>query len=435
MRNLAGFATATVHESCAASRILPIELRPVWAEARLLGPAFTVRQPLGHNDWLHHSIYAAPPGSVLVCAAEDPRFGYWGELMTRAARQRSITGLVIMGGVRDVTALEAVGFPVFASAICMRGTSKSASAGGHLGRDIAMGDVVVSSGEIVMGDRDGVVVLPARGLAEVLSRAQERELREADIRRAVADGARLIDLVTPSTESNGPSKRGVPAVTGGSAADIIARLRRLDSCCVSDALDRLSMEGALAGFRRWGPRGVLVGPVRTVLLAQGPAPVGARHLGTRTLDVAGRDDIVLVANAGRCEAGAWGGLLSLAARHRGLAGVIVDGALRDGDEVDAGPLPVFARAATPRTARDRYHEVGCDVPVTVESVRVQPGDIVMADGSGVVFIPIDDVARVIAIAEEIAEEEARMASALASGGHGTDVLDERYERLVRRDER
>jgi regulator of RNase E activity RraA len=195
------------------------------------------------------------------------------------------------------------------------------------------------------------------------------------------------------------------------------------------------MEGALAGFRRWGPRGVLVGPVRTVLLAQGPAPVGASHLGTRTLDVAGRDDVVLVANAGRCEAGAWGGLLSLAARHRGLAGVIVDGALRDGDEVDAGPLPVFARAATPRTARDRYHEVGCDVPVTVESVRVQPGDIVMADGSGVVFIPIDDVARVIAIAEEIAEEEARMASALASGGHGTDVLDERYERLVRRDER
>ncbi len=219
-------------------------------------------------------------------------------------------------------------------------------------------------------------------------------------------------------------------MTGDSISAVVDRLGRLDSCALSDALDRLSLEGSLAGFRRWGPRRRVVGRVITVALELGPGPPGGSHLGTGALSGAGADHVIVVANSGLVEAGSWGGLLTLEAHLRGVAGVIVDGALRDVDEVEVLNVPVFARCATPRTARGRFHEVATDVPVDVEGVRVEPGSWVLADGSGVVFIPREDLLHVLPVAEEIADREARMAAALRDGGPGTEIMDARYERML-----
>jgi regulator of RNase E activity RraA len=213
---------------------------------------------------------------------------------------------------------------------------------------------------------------------------------------------------------------------------ILERLVRLDTCALSDALDRLSMSGALAGFPRWGPRRPIVGQVITVALEAGPVRSSGSHLGTTALSEAGAEQVIVVANAGQTEASAWGGLLSLEAHLKGVAGVIVDGALRDVDEIEDLNVPVFARCATPRSARGRYREVATNVPVTVGGLRVEPGTWVVADGSGVVFIPRETAAKVLPVAEDIADRESRMASALREGNSGTQIMDSRYEQMLER---
>jgi 4-hydroxy-4-methyl-2-oxoglutarate aldolase len=205
-------------------------------------------------------------------------------------------------------------------------------------------------------------------------------------------------------------------------------LERLDTCALSDALDRLSVNGAVSGFLRWGPLRRVAGRVRTVALAPGPG--SGSHLGTRTLAAAEPGDVIVVANEGRCDAGSWGGLLTLEAEIRGVAAVILDGALRDVDQIEQLGVPLFARSATPRSARRRFHERATDVAVTIDDVSIEPGCWALADGSGVVFVPACHLNNAITVAEEIAGEELRMEDALRGGARGRDVLGARYEKLL-----
>src|SRR5690606_19828681 len=134
---------------------------PVAPAFTLCGPAVTVHSPGGDNLWLHRAIYLAQPGDVLVVhVSETPDFGYWGEIMSEAAKVRQLGGLVIDGGIRDVRALERVGFPVFAQGVCIRGTGKDYGARGWINHPIQLGSLVVQAGDLVVGDADGVVVLP-----------------------------------------------------------------------------------------------------------------------------------------------------------------------------------------------------------------------------------------------------------------------------------
>jgi regulator of RNase E activity RraA len=128
--------------------------------------------------------------------------------------------------------------------------------------------------------------------------------------------------------------------------DLIKRLRRLDTCAVSDALDRLGHRGVVLGLRPISVRRRIAGRAVTVrlerntpelmaeLAAQGAKP---RHLCTAAVDASGPDDIIVIANGGRPDAAGWGGNLSLGAQVRGIEGVVVDGAVRDADEaIDLG---------------------------------------------------------------------------------------------------
>src|SRR4051812_49552382 len=145
----------------------------------------------------------------------------------------------------------------------------------------------------------------------------------------------------------------MPDSASAPGGDLVERLARLDTCAVSDALDRLGLVGAVAGLRPMWPCPRVAGRVVTVKLKPATGERPSRHLGTAAVEAATPGDVIVVDHGGRAEAAGWGGILSLAAKVKGVGGVIVDGACRDVDESRDVRLPVFARSATPRTARGR----------------------------------------------------------------------------------
>lgn len=211
----------------------------------------------------------------------------------------------------------------------------------------------------------------------------------------------------------------------------VQRLRRLDACAVSDALDKLGLPGAVTGLpQRSGP-GRIAGRAVTMKVGPGQPPPGPPvHLGCTAIALAGPDDVIVVEQRSGVEAGCWGGLLTLGAQVRGVAGVVADGPLRDVDEALALDFPVFARSLTSRTARGRVVELGTQVPVQIGEVPVQPGDYVLADRSAVIVIAAARIAAVLDAAEAIAGKEAAMAKAILAGTPIAQVMGGAYERML-----
>jgi 4-hydroxy-4-methyl-2-oxoglutarate aldolase len=217
--------------------------------------------------------------------------------------------------------------------------------------------------------------------------------------------------------------------------EIVARLMRLDSCAVSDALDKLGLRGCVTGISPLGSMRKIGGRIHTVrLVAKDKAPPMSgpvRHLGTTAIEACKPGEIIVVEQKSGIDAGSWGGILSLGAKLRGAAGVVVDGPVRDVDEARQMDFPVFGRTTTARTARNRIVEVGTDIPVTIGDLTVLPGDYVLADGSAVVFLAQTDAERILDAAESIAGREAAMARALQNGKPITEVMGADYEHMLK----
>lgn len=216
----------------------------------------------------------------------------------------------------------------------------------------------------------------------------------------------------------------------------VQRLRRLDACAVCDALDRLQLPGAVTGIplRSTGPGSAsrVAGRAVTMKVGPGAPPPGpARHLGCSAIEAAGPDDVIVVEQRSGIEAGCWGGLLTLGAKQRGVAGVVADGPLRDVDEAIAFEFPVWARSLTSRTARGRVVELGTQVPVTLGDVAVNPGDYLLADRSAVIVIAAADIGRVLDAAEQIVAKEAAMAKAILDGTPISQVMGGHYEYMLK----
>jgi 4-hydroxy-4-methyl-2-oxoglutarate aldolase len=226
----------------------------------------------------------------------------------------------------------------------------------------------------------------------------------------------------------------VPAAIVSGAIDdaLIARFSVLDTCAVSDALDALNLSGAVEGLAPVWEGARVVGRAVTTRLAPGPPDSGAPgvHLGVRAIESAAPGDVIVIDNAGRAGMGSWGGLLTLSASLRHVAGVITDGACRDVDEARGLAFPVFARGGAVRTARGRAHEQSCGEPVSLGGVTVHPGDVVMADGTGVVVVAAGDVERVLPVAERIAAREHLMQADLRGGRRVSQVLGTDYESML-----
>jgi regulator of RNase E activity RraA len=142
-------------------------------------------------------------------------------------------------------------------------------------------------------------------------------------------------------------------------------------------------------------------------------------------------DIIVVEHRGRLDVSGWGGLLSRGAVKKGIAAVIVDGACRDVDESLELGLPVYARAAVPITARGRVAEHAFNEPITVAGYAVKPGDLVLADSSGVIFIPAEKAEMIITAAEDIFAREQLMAAAIDRGEPIGSVMGASYEDMLK----
>jgi 4-hydroxy-4-methyl-2-oxoglutarate aldolase len=188
---------ATLHEAMGRRGVLPTHVKPVHPSFRVSGPAFPVRCRHGSNLAVHQALYAATPGDVLVVHVEatgTDEFGYFGEIMAEAARAQGLGGLVIDGCVRDAGPLVAVGFPVFAAGLSIRGTTKEPHPN-PLVAEIDFGSCVVRRGDLAVGDEDGLVCVPAGEVGEVLAAAQARAEKEAGYIRRLRAGERTLELM------------------------------------------------------------------------------------------------------------------------------------------------------------------------------------------------------------------------------------------------
>lgn len=191
----ARLGAATLHEAAGRIGALPSAIKPVAPDMRVVGPVFTVHVPAGDNLWIHRALYQAAPGDVLVVATSGGiEWGYWGDILNEAALARRLGGLVIDGGVRDVAGLSTMAFPVFSNGICLNGTIKGYEATAWTRQPIRIGAVVVQHGDLVVGDRDGVVVLPADAVPDALLAGARRERDEADKIARIRAGERTLDL-------------------------------------------------------------------------------------------------------------------------------------------------------------------------------------------------------------------------------------------------
>jgi 4-hydroxy-4-methyl-2-oxoglutarate aldolase len=184
--------TATLYEASGLECFLPATLRPAWPGATIVGIALPVRAGVGDNLALHLALEVARPGDVLVVDAGGAPNGYWGEVLAIAAQERGVRGLVIDGGVRDTERLEALEFAVFSRWIAIEGTLKDDI--GTVGTPIRIGQAPIVRGDVVVADRDGIVVLPSGHFAEILEAARARTAKEVDIFSRIRSGELTLDI-------------------------------------------------------------------------------------------------------------------------------------------------------------------------------------------------------------------------------------------------
>ena len=189
----AGYSVATVHEAQGRSGLLGSHINPVQAGARIAGNAVTVTVAPGDNTTIGIAVEQCADGDVLVVAPTAPcDMGYFGDLLATSLKARGVRGLVIEAGVRDVADLQEMGFPVWSKTVSAEGTGKGTL--GDINVPISIAGRIVSPGDIVIADDDGVVVVPRLKAAEVLVASQAREEKEAKARARYQAGEIALDV-------------------------------------------------------------------------------------------------------------------------------------------------------------------------------------------------------------------------------------------------
>lgn len=190
---LGGLGTATVHEAIGRRGFAGPDLHPIQQATRLAGPAVTVSCHPGDNLMVHAAVEVCEAGDVLVVTTTAPStHGMFGELLATSLMARGVHALVIDAGVRDTAELRAMGFAVWARHVSCEGTVKASP--GSVNVPVVLGGVLVSPGDVVCADDDGVVVVPAGEAEWALDQARRRVAREDATRARLAAGELGVDI-------------------------------------------------------------------------------------------------------------------------------------------------------------------------------------------------------------------------------------------------
>src|SRR5713226_9110632 len=193
VRLLGGLGVATVHEAQGRTGLMRPYMRPIFAAAKTAGPAITVSCQPGDNLMIHAALDLCQTGDILVVTTtSESTDGMFGELLAVSARARGVVGLVIDAGVRDVTDITAMEFPVWAKAISAQGTVKATA--GSVNVPVVCAGAIVRPGDVVVGDADGVVIVPRRAAADAARLGAERVARERTSRERLAKGELGLDF-------------------------------------------------------------------------------------------------------------------------------------------------------------------------------------------------------------------------------------------------
>ncbi|TWA63914.1 4-hydroxy-4-methyl-2-oxoglutarate aldolase [Azospirillum brasilense] len=193
---VAAFATigaATVHEALGRRGAVDSAIKPIWPGLRIVGAAFPLKTQPGDNLTIHAAMKLARPGDVLVVDAGDyPEQGSFGDVMATSAQSLGLAGLVTNGGVRDAAAIRDIGFPIFSRAISIKGTVKATL--GPIAQPIVLGGVTVHPGDLIVGDDDGLVVVPLAEVEAVLAASRARLEKEERLRADLQSGKTTWDI-------------------------------------------------------------------------------------------------------------------------------------------------------------------------------------------------------------------------------------------------
>lgn len=191
---LRDLGTATIYEAQGAKGALDSGIKPIDPSMRLAGPAFTVDTRPADNLMLHYALLKAKRGDVLVVDAKAfMEAGPWGDVMTQQALQIGLAGLVINGAVRDAASIVEMGFPVFCRGLSIKSTGKNQR--GEVNVPVCIGDVQINPGDIIVGDRDGLVVVRREEVEVAIRNSLARIEKEKLFREKIQNGVMTTELL------------------------------------------------------------------------------------------------------------------------------------------------------------------------------------------------------------------------------------------------
>ena len=213
--------------------------------------------------------------------------------------------------------------------------------------------------------------------------------------------------------------------------ELLEGFRKLSTTNVSDALDKLGLRGAVIGILPMFPCPKIVGFAVTVKITAAGLTRSKQHLGIEAIENAKPDNIIVIDNGGRKDVSCWGEILSVGAKMKGIAGVVIDGAFRDLDAIKTMGFPVYARGVVPVTARGRVMQEAFNILIQCGGVQVRPGDLVIGDDNGVVIVPREKAEEVLKVALELYERENAIIEEIRKGLSIVEVDKKfRYEAML-----